>query len=97
MNRLHSNKEYKEQLIKRHSSPEYRERLWEYSLARSHKVEVFDTLTNQTTVYISISEAARAIGCVKGTIVLAIKFLKEKGVPRLIKKRYLVKPIEDKP
>jgi len=59
----------------------------------SVSIEVLDTLTNETIVYPSIIEAARAIGCVKGTIQSALKVLKEKGVTRLIKKKYLVKAI----
>ena len=34
----------------------------------SVSIEVLDTLTNETIVYPSIIEAARAIGCVKGTM-----------------------------
>lgn len=59
----------------------------------SVSIEVLDTLTNKTIVYPSIIEAARGIGCVKSTIQSALKFLKEKGVTRLIKKRYSVKHI----
>ena len=44
------------------------------------------------TVYSSISEAARSIGCTKSTISLALKNKREKGVNKLIKKRYIVTP-----
>ena len=37
--------------------------------------------------------AARFIGCTTATIINAKKNLKEKGVHKPIKKRYLVKPI----
>jgi group I intron endonuclease len=57
----------------------------------SVSIEVLDTLTNKTIVYPSIIEAARAIGCVKATIQSTLKVLKEKGVTRLIKKKYSVK------
>ena len=56
----------------------------------SVSIEVLDTLTNKTIVYPSIIEAARAIGCGKSTIQSALKVLKEKGVTRLIKKKYSV-------
>jgi predicted transcriptional regulator of viral defense system len=54
-----------------------------------------DTLNNETTVYPSISEAAQSIGCAHSTIRNALKHLQEKGVSRLLKKRYLVKIITD--
>jgi hypothetical protein len=62
---------------------------------------VFDTLNNEATVYPSLSEAARTIGCVDGTLRKALKAFKENpgdpfGVTRLIKKRYSIKPLDDK-
>ena len=50
--------------------------------------------TEETSVYTSIRQAAEAIGCVHGTILLALKTLKEKGTSRPIKKRYLIKIIK---
>lgn len=61
----------------------------------SHKVEIIDTLKQETKLYHSMSEAARALGCGKSTISLAIKNLKEKGVSNLINKRYQVKPFNE--
>lgn len=42
------------------------------------------------TVYFSISEAARSIGCTKSAITIALKNQREKRVNKLIKKRYIV-------
>lgn len=56
--------------------------------ARSKRVELLDTLSSITTVYSSIVEAARAIGCDTGTVRYAIKNLHEKGISTLIKARY---------
>jgi len=56
-----------------------------------------DILNNITTIYSSISEAARGIGCSETAIRKVLKDIKEKGVySRPIKKRYLVKPIDSK-
>lgn len=63
----------------------------EYNKSKGQRVEVLDTISNETTVYSSIRQAAEAIGCVHRTIHLADKALKAKGVSRLLKKRYLVK------
>lgn len=62
---------------------------------------MYDTLNNEATVYPSLSEAARTIGCVEGTLRKALKVFKENpggqlGVTRLIKKRYSIKPLDDK-
>ncbi len=51
------------------ASQDQQERLLKYSLLKAHKVEVLDTLnSNETTIYASIHEAARAIGCAAITI-----------------------------
>lgn len=64
--------------------------------SNTHRVEVCDTVKGNTiTVYLSIREAARAIVCHDRTIANALKNLKEKGEHKPIKKRYLVKPIND--
>lgn len=68
-----------------------RERILEFNRLKGVSVEVLDTNTNETSVYPSIRQAAEAIGCVHRTIQLANKTFEEKGVYRLIKKRYLVK------
>nr|ATI20190.1 ribosomal protein S3 [Juglanconis oblonga] len=56
----------------------------------SHAVEVLDTLTNIKKNYYSKAEAARAIQCTGSTITLALKEFSDKGVSRLVKKRYLI-------
>lgn len=77
-----------EQLKILNSKPESIERLLEMSKARSKTVELLDTLNSTTTVYSSIVEAARAIGCDPGTVRYAIKNLQEKEISTLIKARY---------
>jgi group I intron endonuclease len=67
-----------------------RERMLELNKLKGISVEVFDTKTNETLVYPSIRQAAEAIGCVHRTILLANKVFEEKGIYRLIKKRYTV-------
>ncbi len=61
----------------------------------SVSIEVLDTLTDQITVYTSISEAARAIGVGKSSIGIAFKRQEEKGVSTVwIKnKRYQITKI----
>jgi Fic family protein len=54
-------------------------------------VEVIDTLNKNPTVYLSIREAAAAIGVVESTVRYALKNQKEKGTIKLIKKRFQVK------
>lgn len=54
---------------------------------------MIDILNGNSTVYGSIREAAVAIGFSTTAISKAIKFQKENGVSRPIKKRYLVKPL----
>jgi hypothetical protein len=83
-----------EQLKIYNSSPEHREHLAKLRERRSFKVEIFDTLNNETTVYSSVRAAAGEIGCAAQTIHNApqIKNLEEKGVPGLIKKRYKAAP-----
>jgi hypothetical protein len=67
----------------------------EYNKSKGQVVEVLDTISNETTLYSTILQAAEAIGCVHGTILLADKAFKEKGVSRLLKKRYVVKILKD--
>ena len=56
---------------------------------------MIDSITNEKTVYYSISEAARSIGCTDSAIVIALKNQREKGVKKLLKKRYVVFPLVD--
>jgi len=82
------------------ANPEFKakrlEQLKRHHAQISHQVKIIDTLNQETKLYPSISEAARALRCGKSTISLAIKNLKEKGVSNLINKRYQVKPFNDK-
>lgn len=80
------------------SSPEQREKSIkriEYNNSKGQRVEVLDTISNETTLYTTIRQAAKAIGCVHGTILLADKAFKEKGVSRLVKKIYRVQIVKD--
>lgn len=54
------------------------------------RVVVLDTLINETKNFSSIKEAARFIPCADFTISNYLNRLKNKGVARLIKKRYMV-------
>lgn len=56
----------------------------------SPQVKVFDTKLNTTAVYVSRSEAARAMGVTYPTITKALKTIKDTGVSRLIKNRYKI-------
>ena len=67
-----------------------------FKVAASQRVEVLDTITKETTVYPSMSEAGRSIDCTTSAIAIALKDQKEKGVFRLIKKWYMVFPNESK-
>jgi group I intron endonuclease len=84
LKRLNSSPEQKEHLKRLHANPEIKakrlEHLKNLHSIQSHKVSVLDTLTNKTTVYLSISEAAKTIGVHPGNISRSFKRLKEKGV-----------------
>ena len=54
-----------------------------------------DTLTSQSTVYNSISEAGRALGCATVSVWRALQNY-DKGVNKLLKKRYTVKRCNEK-
>jgi DNA-binding transcriptional regulator YhcF (GntR family) len=58
-------------------------------------VKVVDLANGNTTVYLSIREAAAAIGVVESTVRKALKNLKEKGISKPIKKRFEVKPVSN--
>ena len=59
------------------------------------KVEVLDTLTSESTVYPSISEAGIALGCATVSVWRALQNY-DKGVNKRIKKRYTVKRCNEK-
>lgn len=63
----------------------------DYSL----KVEVLDTLTSESTVYLSINEAGRALGYATVSVWRALQNY-DKGVNKLLKKRYAVKRCNEK-
>lgn len=72
------------------------ERLLELNRLKGHRVEVLDTLTNETSVYSSIREAARSMGVDPSSIQKVLKPLQQEEVSRLIRKRYTVKKIANK-
>nr|YP_009945070.1 GIY-YIG endonuclease [Monilinia laxa]QOE17434.1 GIY-YIG endonuclease [Monilinia laxa] len=59
------------------------------------KVEVVDTLTSQSIVYPSISEAGRALGCTTVSVWKALQNY-DKGVNKPLKNRYTVKRYSNK-
>jgi hypothetical protein len=77
LKRLNANPDFKakrlEYLKNYHSSKEHKEQLKRLHAQISHKVEIIDTLNNETTVYLSIREAARAIGVAQCSITNAFK------------------------
>lgn len=58
---------------------------------KGFSIEVIDTKTQETTIYPSLREAARTIGCSHCSISNVIKNFQEKGVKRLLKNRYFIK------
>jgi len=52
-----------------------------------------DTLTNEIKIYSSVSEAGRYIASPE-TVRRALKLYEEKGIYKLIRKRYTVKPFK---
>ena len=89
-----------EHLQNLNSSKAQLERLFKFIASISQRVEVFDTLKKETTVYPSISEAARSIGCRNSSIVAALKDQKDRSpseaASRLVKKRYFISLYNDK-
>jgi group I intron endonuclease len=85
----------KEHLSKHNASDEQRAkarvRMLKINENKRKGTEVFDTVTGLTTTYSSIRQAADAIGCSHSSIVLAIKAFSNKGIERLVKRRYKVK------
>ena len=98
--RLNWTEEQKAKLLdhlKRHNSSadqieKSRQRLIEYNKSKGVSIEILDTTTDKVLSYSSIRQAAEALGCVHGTLLLAERKQKE-GISRLIKKRYLIKTI----
>ena len=98
-------KKHLEFLNRLNASQEHQERLKQLNLNRkgsakpegsgrpSFQIEVFDTLTQEKSIYPSISDAARAIDYTKEGISLAFKRQKEKGNDFILvkKKRYMLK------
>lgn len=84
LNRLHADPEYQrkrlEQLKRLNSSPEHKELLFKNAQLSAKKVEVFDTLTKITTVYSSISEAARSLEISQSSISKGFKYQGESTI-----------------
>lgn len=93
LNIHNSSIEQQERLRIHNSSPEHLERLLKNSLSRARKVEVLDTLSNETNVFNSINQASKFIGCSETAIRKVLKDLEEKKVSRLINQKYLVRPM----
>jgi hypothetical protein len=70
-----------------------RERMLKINERKGISVEVLNLETKEIKIYTSILKAAKAIGCVDGTILLAEKTLLEKGINRPVKKKFMVKVI----
>lgn len=87
LNLHNSSKEQQEHLKRLHKSNKGRVRP-EGAGVPSVPIEVLDTKNNETTIYISICEAARAIGVSQAAI---SKAFKKQGEPTiLIKKQYKI-------
>ena len=87
LNLHNSSKEQQEHLKRLHKSNKGRVRP-EVSGVQSVSIEVLDTKNNETTIYISICKAARAIGVSQAAISMAFK---RQGVSTiLIQKRYKI-------
>ena len=69
-------------------SPFAKENLKNMQAMNSFKIEIFDIITNKTTVFDSIRAASREIGCNHATILFALNHTQEKGFARVFKKRY---------
>jgi hypothetical protein len=68
--------------------------LIDYNKSKGVSIDILDITTNELSSYSSIREAAEAVGCVHGTILLAEKKIKKEGFSKPIKKRYLIKNIK---
>lgn len=76
--------------IRLHASEAYKERMKKLGEMRSIKVEVFDTLNNETSVYPSTQEAAKAIGVGPSSISMAFKRKGESTTVLMRNKRYQI-------
>jgi group I intron endonuclease len=85
----------KERLRIHNARKEHLEMLLNYSLLKAKKVQVFNTLTNQNNIFRSINEASKFIGCSETAIRKVLKDLKLKKISRLIRKTYLVTPLDE--
>jgi group I intron endonuclease len=96
LKRLHADPEYQrkrlEQLKRLNLSPEHKELLLKNAQLSAKKVEVFDTLTKITTVYSSMSEAARSLGISQSSISKGFKYQGESTI-WVKKKRYQITKI----
>lgn len=86
--------ERKEKLSIRNNDKENLERLRQNRTKQAKKVEVVDILTTEKQVFLSISEAARAVGVTPEAISNAFRRGKEVDFI-LFKKRYQIKKILD--
>jgi len=68
-----------------------RKHLLEYNKSKGFPVEVFYTLSSETTSCSSTREASQVIRCDHNTIRTSLERSKEKGISKLIKKRFIVK------
>ena len=79
-----------EHLKRLNASAEHKEHLNRLHSIQSHQVSVLDTLTNETIVYSSISEAARGIGVAPQSISGAFKLKPGESTVLIKKKRYQI-------
>ena len=80
---------------KRYQITKLVKRLERIHAIRSHRVSVLDSLTNETSVYPSIREAAKGIGVSKSSISQAFIRLFEGDSVRVKKKRYQITKLQD--
>ena len=79
-----------EDLKRLHASEAHKEHMKNLGEVRSIKVEIFDTLNNETSVYPSIKEASKAIGVGLSSINMAFKRKGEFSTVLMKNKRYQI-------
>ena len=79
-----------EDLKRLHASEAHKEHMKKLAEMRSIKVEIIDTLNNETSVYPSIQEAAKAIGVGLSSIHMAFKRKGESSTVLMKNKRYQI-------
>jgi group I intron endonuclease len=79
-----------EDLKRLHASEAHKEHMKKLGEMRSIKVEIFDTLNNETSVYPSTQEAAKAIGVGPSSISMAFKRKGESTTVLMKNKRYQI-------